>query len=107
MMPPADDATAAALARYYDLDLQDDPGDLDLYLALAARTEGPVLELAVGSGRVAVPLAEAGFEVVGVDNDAAMLERARVRGGDALQLVESDLLEADLGARFGLAILAL
>ena len=41
-------ATAAALARLYDLDLVDDPGDLDLYLALAERTGGPILELAVG-----------------------------------------------------------
>jgi SAM-dependent methyltransferase len=104
---PAHDQRAA-LARYYDLDLQDDPGDLDLYLALAARTEGPVLELAVGSGRVAVPLAEAGFEVIGVDNDPHMLHRAHARAGDQhLELIESDLVEVDLGARFGLAILAL
>ena len=44
------EAPAAALARLYDLDLADDPGDLDLYLALAARAGGPVLELMVGSG---------------------------------------------------------
>ena len=41
-----DAATAAALARLYDLDLVDDPGDLDLYLALADRADGPILELA-------------------------------------------------------------
>jgi hypothetical protein len=46
-----DAATAAALARLYDLDLADDPGDLDLYLALADRVDGPILELAVGTGR--------------------------------------------------------
>ena len=45
-----------ALARLYDLDLVEDPGDLDLYLALAARTGGPILELAAGTGRLAVPL---------------------------------------------------
>jgi SAM-dependent methyltransferase len=67
-----------ALARYYDLDLRDDPGDLDLYLALAARTGGPVLELAAGSGRIAVPLAAAGYQVTGVDNDPAMLGRAEL-----------------------------
>ena len=51
-----DRATADALARFYDLDLVDDPGDLDLYLALAERTGGPILELAVGhraAGRAA------------------------------------------------------
>jgi SAM-dependent methyltransferase len=67
-----------ALARYYDLDLRDDPGDLDLYLALAARTGGPILELAAGSGRIAVPLAAAGYQVTGVDNDPAMLARAEL-----------------------------
>ena len=44
------ESAAAALARLYDLDLSEDPGDLDLYLALAGRTGGPVLELAVGIG---------------------------------------------------------
>ena len=36
-----DPATAAALARLYDLDLAEDPGDLDLYLALAEALDGP------------------------------------------------------------------
>jgi SAM-dependent methyltransferase len=107
-------SAAADLARYYDLDLETDPGDLDLYRALAARTGGPILELAVGSGRLAVPLAAAGFEVVGVDSDEQMLERARRRWADArpaesgrLELVTGDLAAVELGPRFGLAILAL
>jgi SAM-dependent methyltransferase len=79
---PAETA-AAALARLYDLDLAEDPGDLDLLLALAARANGPVLELAVGSGRLAVPLAEDGHEVTGVDTDPAMLARARQRADAA------------------------
>jgi SAM-dependent methyltransferase len=77
------ESTAAALARLYDLDLSEDPGDLDLLLALAARAGGPVLELAVGSGRLAVPLAEDGHEVTGVDIDPAMLARARDRADAA------------------------
>lgn len=77
------DEMAAALARLYDLDLSEDPGDLDLLLALAARAGGPVLELAVGSGRLAVPLAEDGHEVTGVDLDGAMLARARERADGA------------------------
>ena len=70
---------AAALARLYDLDLHDDPGDLDLYLALADRAGGPILELAAGTGRLAVPLAAAGHRVTAVDLDPAMLDRARQR----------------------------
>ena len=57
MLDRPDPATAAALARLYDLDLVEDPGDLDLYLALADRADGPILELAAGTGRLAVPLA--------------------------------------------------
>jgi SAM-dependent methyltransferase len=72
--------------------------------------------LAVGSGRLAVPLAEAGYLVTGVDLDQAMLDRgrARVRGSAAgaaarLTLVEADLIGlrlADAGT-FGLAFIAL
>jgi SAM-dependent methyltransferase len=107
---------ARALARLYDLDLLDDPGDLDLYLALAGRVGGPVLELAAGTGRLAVPLAAAGHSVSAVDLDQAMLERAaerrRAAGAgveDRLELVEGDLLELELRAAgtFRLAFIAL
>lgn len=77
------ESAAAALARLYDLDLSEDPGDLDLLLALAARAGGPVLELASGSGRLTVPLAEDGHDVTGVDLDEAMLGRARDRADAA------------------------
>jgi SAM-dependent methyltransferase len=110
-----DPATAAALARLYDLDLQDDPGDLDLYLALADRADGRVLELAAGTGRIAVPLAAAGHPVTAVDVDPAMLERAHARAGAAgvpdsrLELVEADLLELSLpdAGRYSMAFIAL
>ena len=112
---PAPSAVRRALARLYDLDLIEDPGDLDLYLALARRTRGPVLELAAGTGRIAVPLAVAGHDVTAVDIDPAMLERAfaRARGGrrpsGTLELVEADLLDLALPAAgtFGLAFIAL
>jgi SAM-dependent methyltransferase len=115
MLDRPDTATAEALARFYDLDLADDPGDLDLYEALAGRTGGPILELAVGTGRVAVPLAEAGYDVTGVDLDRAMLARARRRADAAptvagtLTLVEADLVGLRLpeAGEFRLAILAL
>lgn len=112
--PRVTEALAAALARLYDLDLADDPGDLDLYLALAARTGGPVLELAVGTGRIAVPLAVAGHMVVGIDLDEAMLARASGRAADAgvgsrLELVAGDArtVRHPRAGEFGLAILAL
>jgi len=109
------ETAAEALARLYDADLEaDDPGDLDLYLALAERTGDPVLELAAGSGRIAVPLAVAGHRVTAVDLDPAMLARARARaaGEDVaarIDFVEADLLDLrlpDAGA-FRLVVLAL
>jgi SAM-dependent methyltransferase len=114
--PAAISETARALARLYDVDLVEDPGDLDLYLALATRTGGPVLELAAGTGRVAVPLAAAGHAVTAVDFDPAMLERARRRAEQAgaavsgrLDLVEADLLGLELPAAgsYRLALIAL
>ena len=107
---------AEALARLYDLDLQDDPGDLDLWTALAAEAEGPVLELMAGSGRIAIPLAEEGHELTAVDVDVAMLARARRRAEAAgpevvgrITLVPGDVSTPDLGLerRFGLAFIAL
>jgi SAM-dependent methyltransferase len=68
-----------ALARFYDLDVLDLSYDAELYQQLAHGSGGPILELAVGSGRLAIPLALAGHRVLGVDHDAAMLERAWAR----------------------------
>lgn len=111
-----DSSPAAALARLYDIDLVEDPGDLDLYLALAARMGGPILELGAGTGRISVPLAEAGHRVTAVDIDPAMLARARDRAAAAgsasherIEFVEADILGLELPAagRFRLAIIAL
>lgn len=107
---------AAALARLYDLDLSEEPGDLDLYRALAVRTGGPILELAVGSGRLAVPLAADGNDVTGVDADPAMLARARAAAAAAgkatarrLRLVEGDArtIRLDDAGAFKLAFIPL
>jgi SAM-dependent methyltransferase len=110
------ETAADALARLYDVDLVEDPGDLDLYLALATRADGPLLELAAGTGRLAIPLARAGHEVTAVDIDPAMLARLRRRAAEAgpgverrLDVVEADLLDLRLGAAgaFGFAFIAL
>src|SRR5947208_7115224 len=60
---------------------------------------GPVLELGVGTGRLALPLAARGIEVWGVDNSEPMLDRLRAKpGADAVTLVGGDI--ADEGNRF-------
>jgi ubiquinone/menaquinone biosynthesis C-methylase UbiE len=51
--------------------------DLDFYVAEARAAEPPVLELACGTGRVTLPIAQAGVPIVGVDSSARMLDKAR------------------------------
>ena len=69
--------------------------DIDFYVALAREADGPVVELAVGDGRVAVPVAGAiGTPVIGIDTSPAMLERARTRAAAAgvdLEVREGDM----------------
>ncbi|MET0904360.1 MAG: class I SAM-dependent methyltransferase [Acidimicrobiales bacterium] len=65
-------------------------------LAALARG-GPVLELGVGSGRLALPLAARGVEVHGIDASAAMLDRLRTKpGGEAVRLTTGDMADLDI-----------
>ena len=105
---------AEMLARFYDLDVLDVSYDAELYQRLAHDAGELVLELAVGSGRLAIPLALAGHRVVGVDHDTAMLARARtrwrsVRGPidhDRLSLHEGDFASFRHAQRFDMAFIA-
>jgi SAM-dependent methyltransferase len=79
--------------------------DIPFYVDLAVRSGGPVLELGVGSGRVAVPTALAGITVVGVDTSPTMLELARRRAESHtvdLRLVEADMRSLPELGRFAL-----
>ncbi len=79
--------------------------DIPFYVDLAVQSDGPVLELGVGSGRVAVPTALAGIPVVGVDTSPAMLELARRRAEPHavnLRLIEADMRSLPELGRFGL-----
>jgi SAM-dependent methyltransferase len=78
------------------------------YAALAQETGGPVLEVACGTGRVAIPIARQGFAVTGLDVVPAMLERARSKAeaaGLPVHWVEGDARSFDLGERFRLICL--
>ena len=58
--------------------------DVPFYVELVRETDGPLVELAVGSGRVAIPVAEAtGRAVLGIDTSPAMLAQARERAAAA------------------------
>ena len=69
--------------------------DVPFYVGLARGADGPLVELAVGSGRVAIPVAQAtGRRVIGLDSSPAMLDEARVRAAEAG--VELDLRLGDM-----------
>jgi SAM-dependent methyltransferase len=93
--------------EHYDATAQGVPGDVEFYLGLALEAHAagqPVLELACGTGRVALPIAQAGVQLVGLDRSPAMLGRAREKaaGLENARWVEGDMRDFDLPERFGL-----
>jgi ubiquinone/menaquinone biosynthesis C-methylase UbiE len=99
-----------AIAEYYDAENENQPvlrEDVPFFLGqLPRRRRQSVLELAVGTARAAIPVAQAGHRVVGVDYAADMLDVAR-RKRDAvglrdreLTLLRADVLKLDLRRRF-------
>jgi SAM-dependent methyltransferase len=83
--------------------------DIGFYTEEAVRSGGPVLELGVGTGRIAVPIALAGVPVIGVDSSAPMLERCRERArlaevGELLDLRLGDLRDPPVAEKVPLAI---
>jgi SAM-dependent methyltransferase len=83
-----------AIAGLYDPWSASVVEDVGFYLEEARRSGGPVVELGVGTGRIAVPIAADGIRVVGVDASRAMLEVCARRA--ALAGVELDLRVGDL-----------
>lgn len=83
--------------------------DLPFWLNLANQQGGPVLELGCGSGRVLLPLAQAGFHTVGLDNDLGMLRYLRTAQPPGLQpaplLFAANLTDFHLAQRFPLVLL--
>ena len=84
------------IARLYDPWSTSVIEDISFYVEEALASSGPVVELGVGTGRIAIPTAMAGIHVIGVDSSAGMLsvceERAREAGvGERLELRLGDL----------------
>ena len=95
------------IARFYDLDYGDVEYDLLFYENFARRCESPLLELGVGTGRVAIPLAKAGFAVTGIDISEEMLVKARAKldqkTSERVRLVQANIRQFQLGERFNMA----
>jgi ubiquinone/menaquinone biosynthesis C-methylase UbiE len=74
--------------------------DVAFYVSLALQADGPLVELAIGNGRVAIPIAQAtGRRVIGIDSSAAMLDQACRRAAEAgveLELIKGDMRDLAL-----------
>src|SRR6266567_3495902 len=86
------------IAPFYDIEHARYDEDVDLYRDFASLSVGPLLELACGSGRLLVPLAQEGHEMVGVDTSAAMLKLARQRVEQAGVAARCGLVQQDMCA---------
>ena len=92
-------------AVYDDHHRHVDPGPAVEFLAGLAG-DGRVLELAVGTGRVALPLAARGIMVEGIDASAAMAERLRAKpGGESIPVTIADMARVPVSGRFRLVYL--
>lgn len=79
-------------------------GYVEFWLSQAGISEGPILELGCGTGKLSIPLAEAGFSVTGLDNSPALLKFAATKN-DKVKWIEGDMRGFDLDEHFGLIML--
>jgi SAM-dependent methyltransferase len=97
-------------AQTYDDSVPDWPGEIDFYRALSAEVRsagGAVLEIACGTGRVAIRLARDGVNVVGLDSSAKMIRivTRKSAGLGNVRWVEADMRSFQLKETFDLALI--
>ncbi|WP_339252251.1 methyltransferase domain-containing protein [Sporosarcina sp. FSL W8-0480] len=100
------------LEKYDDPEMYDhlyDEYQKDLGIILKwANDDNPIIELACGTGRLTIPLAQRGFQMIGVDLHEGMLERARQKAeeqGIAIEFVQQDCTEMNLLVKSSLAFM--
>lgn len=111
-----DDADNSIFVQSYDAFYspkmpQTPVGDIDFYAGVAREAGGNVLELACGTGRVALPLAELGFNVTGVDLSEGLLSIAKHKvariptaAQQRLRFVQQDMTDLELGELFDVVL---
>lgn len=99
------------IADYYDAMYSDRIDDVHFYLDLAHEVGGPVLECGCGTGRILLPIAESGIEIVGLDGSQAMLsiaeekvQKLEVEFRNRVQLSHQDMREFALDRCFRLCM---
>ena len=102
------------MVRFYEMEHGMLLEDMALYQGFAERCEGPLLELGCGTGRLLIPLAEAGSEVTGVDYSAPMLAYARRKMASLphhvasrITLIQGDIRHICLRRQFSLIFIPL
>lgn len=101
----------SAVARFFDAETGDKTDDLIMYSRLAAEYQGGILDVGCGTGRVLIHLAQAGYEVNGIDNDRAMLDHLerklnqRPQLRDKISYTHGDALKHDYDRQFSLILL--
>jgi SAM-dependent methyltransferase len=92
----------------YDLVCKDIPYGLDFYVALARAANGPVLDIACGTGRILLPCLQAGVDIEGLDLFEPMLKTMRAKAalsGLTPRLHQSDMSDWSLPRRFALVMI--
>ena len=98
---PRDSFRDDTASIYDDYPRGDEEETVDFLASLAG--EGPVLELAIGTGRIALPLASRGVRVDGIDFSDAMVARLRAKpGGHALDVTIGDYADVPVPGRYAL-----
>lgn len=95
--------------RHYDALNSFLVADVPFYKEEAQKSGSPVLELACGTGRLTIPIAQAGVEIVGLDLSSSMLTHAQTKAraaGVEIEFVEGDCRSFELGRKFGLIFMA-
>lgn len=99
-------------ARFYDWIYEGINDDIDFYLSAAKECGSPILELACGTGRITIPLAQAGFDVIGLDLSPKMLDIARKKLDreapevrERVRLLQGDMSDFDLSEKVNLAFI--
>lgn len=92
-------------ARHYDDQLRGDEAAAAAFLSALAHGR-PALEFAIGTGRIAIPLAETGIEVDGIELSSHMIEKLRTKIGDyPINVTQGDMSTATTNKRYGLVYL--
>lgn len=93
--------------RHYDMQHRNFKSDIPFYLDQARKYGDPILELTCGTGRITIPIAKEGYNIIGLDISDGMLKRAKENAKKELlkiELLKKDVRKFNLNKKFNLII---